>query len=226
MPPTLSAYALVSLADFKVYLGSAGTGQDPNYTSALNAATAIIEREVDRELVTRGDVTEFHSLGWNPDLWYSSGRAEIYTGQWPIIAITTIHESISQPPVYDAGTLLTASDYEVLKPRGVIRRLAGYGSGLWASGNRAVQIVYSAGFRKTDGTPSGAVAVPDDLQQACMFVAASIAKESDRKQWGVSSQSDALGNVTHFMGYLPPSMREMLSHYRRLGFGGTWERAS
>ncbi len=218
MPPTLSPYALVSLADFKLYAGAAGFGQDANYIGALNAATAIIEREVDRELVTRGDVTEFHSVGWNPDIYYREGRAEIYTGQWPIISITTIHESFGQPPVYDAGTLLAASSYEVLKPRGIVRRLAGYGAGYWACGNRAVQIVYSAGY--------AAASVPADLQQVCMFVAASIAKESDRKQWGVSSQADALGNVTHFMGYLPPSMKEMLSHYRRLGFGGTWERAS
>lgn len=222
----LSAYALVSLANFKAYLGAAGVGQDGNYTSAINAATAIIEREVDRELVTRGDVTEFHSPGWNQELYLGVGRAELYTGQWPIISITTIHESIGQPPVYDATTLLAASSYELLKPRGLVRRLAGYGAGYWASGNRAVQIVYSAGYQKTDGLPAAAAPVPDDLQQACMFVAASIAKESDRKQWGVSSSSDALGNVTHFMGYLPPSMREMLSHYRRLGFGGTWERAS
>lgn len=224
MPPTLSPYALVSLANFKSYAGAGGTGQDANYTSALNAATAIIEREVDRELVTRGDVTEFHSPRWLHH--YSGGCGELYTGQWPIITVTSIHESPGQPPVYDAGSLLAASSYELLKPRGIIRRLAGYGAGYWASGNRAVQIVYAAGYQKTDGLPAAALPVPDDLQQVCMFVAASIAKESDRKQWGVSSLSDALGNVTHFMGYLPPSMKEMLSHYRRLGFGGTWERAS
>jgi hypothetical protein len=228
--PAISPYALVSLADFKAYLGAGGAQSEVPLTNAINVATTLIEREVDRELVTRGNIVEYHSLSFGGSYNYYAGgpyQTELYTGQWPIIAVASVYESGNQPPVYDGTTLLAASAYELVSPRGVIRRLVGFGPGGWVPGNRGIQITYSAGYRALDGLPVAAAAVPDDIRQACMFVAASIAQESERKQWGVSSMSDALGNVTRFMGYMPPSMREILSHYRRpFSFGRTWERAS
>jgi len=226
VPP--SAYAMCSLDDFKAYLGASGAASDANLTNAINVATTLIERELDREIVTRGDLTEFHSPRWAAGAFdpYSFGGSwsrvsELYTSQWPIISVTSVHESAA-PPVYNGTTLLVVgTDYELVKPRGIIRRLsAGSGPAFWAPGNRAEQVILSAGY-------ATAAVVPDDLRQVCMFVAASIAQESDRKQWGISSMSDPLGNVTRFMGYMPPSMKEILNHYRRpISFGRTWERAS
>lgn len=226
----LSLYALVSLDELKAYLGASGAASDAPLTNAINVATTMIERELDREIVTRGNIVEYHSLSWSGAYNYYAGGpylTELYTGQWPLISVTSVYESRSQPPIYDGTTLLAPTGYELVSPRGVIRRLVGFGPGGWAPGNRGIQITYAAGYRALDGLPTAAAPVPDDIRQVCMFVAASIAQESERKNWGISSMSDALGQVTRFMGYMPPSMKEILSHYRRpISFGRTWERAS
>jgi hypothetical protein len=228
----LLSYALGTVAELKAYASLSGTNQDTQLENALNAATELVEQRADRQLVSRGTLQEYHSLrhflstnreAINRD---DRSRYEIRTGEWPIISVTSVYESIPVPRIYDATTLLTASQYEIVKPKGVIRRLETIGPWPWWPGHHAIQLNYAAGYQATDGTPAQAIPIPWDLKQAALFIAASIFKESNRQQWGVSSQSDALGNVTRFMGYIPPSMADILASHARQDFDRTWERMS
>jgi len=214
----LLAHALASVLELKSYGGFAGSTQDGNFEDALNRATAWLESEDNRQFVTRGDITEYHSL-WD-------GRCELRLSQFPTIAIASIHESSSAPPVYDATTLLTAgTDYQVDKELGCVRRIRSGSLSSWISGYRAIKAIHSYGFRKLDATPPAALPVPDDLKLLCLFVATTIFKESDRARWGVSSVTDAMGSVTRYLGYLPPDMKERLGSYRRRARHRTWEAA-
>ena len=214
----LIAHALASVAELKSYGGFAGSTQDGNFEDALNRATAWLEGQKNGHFVTRGDAMEYHSL-WD-------GRRQLQLSQFPTIAVTSIHESASIPPVYDATTLLTAgADYQIDKDLGIVRRVSSGALFPWASGYRAIKAVHSYGYRKLDATPVAALPIPDDLKLLCLFVATTIFKESDRARWGVSSVTDAQGTVTRYLGYLPPDMRDVLSSYRRRIYDRTWEAA-
>jgi hypothetical protein len=212
----LNAQALASVAEMKAELELAGDAQDLKLEKALNRATAWIEGQANRHFVTRGDVLEYHSL-WD-------GRPELALSYYPTVAVASVYESWSLPPVHDATTLLTeGTDFQLDKPHGVLRRISSGALCPWASGYRAIKITHSYGFQKLDGSPAEAEPIPDDLKQLCLFVATTIFKESDRGRWGISSVTDAQGTVTRYLGYLPPDMKDVLVSYRRRVYDRTWE---
>ena len=208
---SLSTYALVTLEEVKAYIGAAGSAADPVLESCINRASAWIESETDRKFITRGAITEYHSV--------RAGDHSIRLAERPIVTVTSVHESSSCPPVYDAASLLTANtDYMLVKERGIIRRVSLGQPTPWLTGYRAIKVVYSYGYANQDS-------VPEDLRQLCLFVATSMFKESDRARWGLSSVTDALGTVTRFTGYLPPDMESHLAGYQRGLFERTHEEA-
>jgi hypothetical protein len=133
-------YALASLQELKDYLPAHGDTEDDGLTKALNRASAILEARTDRHFVTRGELTEYHSV--------YDGRRLLELSQAPVISITSIHESASLPPVYDADSLLVPEeDYLVDRERGLVDRVCtGIPIG-WASGRRAIRVVWSYGYR-------------------------------------------------------------------------------
>jgi len=212
----LAAHALVSTAELKTYAGFSGASQEGALEDAINAATGWLESEANRQFVTRGDVTEYH--------WLHNYRCELKLSHFPTIAVASIHESGDVPPVYDGSTLLVGgTDYQLDKAIGCAKRVRGGALSYWAAGYRAIKVVHSYGYRKTDGTPTLALPVPEELKLLCKFVAVSIFKESDRARWGISSVTDAQGSVTRFLGYLPPDMKAQLESHRRFAIDRTWE---
>jgi hypothetical protein len=216
----LPNYALMSEAEFRERYGAGGTSQAANIQSALASATLAIEARVFRLLVSRGSLTEYHTLS-------SCDRfTELFVSQWPIVSVTTLHESDVFPRVYDGTNVLVAgTDYEIVAPDR-LRRLGAGGPRCWRQGSRVVRNVMLAGYKGQDGQPSAAPAVPDDLKHVCFVVAASIFREADRKQFGVSAATDATGNYQRFTGYITPSLDEMLDPYKRREFHRTWEVAA
>lgn len=214
----LLAHAMVSVAELKDYLGVSGTQQANQLERAINRATEWIETETGRHFVSRGALTEYHSVMECLDT--------IQLRQWPIVSVTSVHESTDSPRVYDSGTLLTtATEYQAVSETGQIRRLSSAALTPWASGYRTVQVIYTAGYQDRTGDPSAASKLPADLEVLCLFVAAAIFKEADRERWGLSSVTDATGTVQRFLGYLPADMRAHLESYRRHEFSRTWEAA-
>ena len=59
----LSAYALVTLSDFKSWIGETGSSNDTLYERAINQATGMIERYIGRRVKARDYVFWLDSFG-------------------------------------------------------------------------------------------------------------------------------------------------------------------
>jgi hypothetical protein len=210
----LAAWSLISEEEFRERYTAGGVQQIGNIQSAIQAATLAIEKRIDRLLVSRGSITEYHSLA------YRARMEELFVGEWPILSVTSLHEDDTTPRTYGASSLLVSgTDYETVYPDRLRRLDAGGGPVYWGTGARVVRLVYTAGYATT-------ATVPDDLKQVAFYVAASMFTENTRKQWGVSGASDATGSWQRFTGYFTPAMDEMLSPYKRREFSRTWERVA
>lgn len=210
----LSEYALVSVAELKEEVQIQGAGKDLALESIINRVSDEIEAYCrGRQIVTRGASTEFHTIS-RPD-------SELLTLDWPIISVTSVHEDTVWPRTYGESFLLTPdTEYEVVKPAGLIRRLdTGFGPTSWATGHRAVRVICTAGYADT-------AAVPAHIKAVALRYAALIWAEMERDQHGVSGASDTLGNYTRFApAKLTDDMKRSLAADRR-GHGSSGERAA
>jgi len=59
---SLSAYSLVSLEEIKETLSVSGASKDGALESILNGVTDEIEEYVGRQIVSRGSLTEYHTM--------------------------------------------------------------------------------------------------------------------------------------------------------------------
>lgn len=213
---TLSTYSLVSMAEFKEYAPVQGAGNDGLIERILAGCSERIERFLDREIVTRGNVTEYHTMASDgiplstPKLWLKD---------WPLISVISVHEDTGWPRTYGAGALLVeGTDYE--RAGHMLRRLGTGGPGNWATGDRAIRVVYRAGYSTTAD-------VPASIKAVCLRFAAASYAESTRKQHGIQTQTDSTGNFTRFgPASLTRDMEADLYDQARHVFHVSWERAS
>lgn len=209
---TLSTYALIDDSELREEIARTGTAENDRLISAINRASSTIETWLDRQIVTRGSLTEYSIRG---------GCSILRLTQWPIISITSVHEDTDWPRAYSSDDLLTVgTDYERVGPD-KLRRLEENGPpSIWACGSRAVRVVYTAGYATT-------AAVPDALKNVCRALAALYYRESDRALHGVSSQTDGLGSVTRFVpATLTEPLRAELFPWRRFDFEPDMEAAA
>ncbi len=210
----LSAYALVDIDEFKEWLGEPeGDAKDEIMRSAINSASDRIENYLGRHIISRGSITEYHT--------FTSGNQDydLYTKQWPIISVTSVHEDTNRG--YGADYLLTVNtDYIVIQPEGVLIRTNSSTSEqqLWSTGFRAIKVVYTAGYATRDDVPNG-------LKRICLNFAAEIYKEITRQNFGMSDISDSVGSYKRFgPAILTSGMEKELDFYRRYTFGAdTWQ---
>jgi len=199
----LSLYALVSLDELKEHIGAGGTAKDTVLEGIIDRVTDEIEQYLGRQIVTRGSLTEYHT--------FDDPTCELRSLERPITAVTTIHEDTSSPRTYGASSLLVSgTDYEAIKPSGIIRRINGTGSlRSWAGGYRAIKLVYTAGYATT-------AAVPARIKAQALRYAALVWDEQKRGAFGVSGASDSLGNYTRFAAAsLNREMQQALAQERR-----------
>jgi hypothetical protein len=213
---SLSAYALVSLDELKDHVGAGGSAKDSVLEGIINRVTDEIEQHLSRWLVcpvgdtARGALTEYHTMQSDGQAVYSSN---LRTLEWPIRSVTTVHEDSAVPRAYGAGVLLVAgTDYEVIKPKGLIRRIGGAGLQMpWNVGHRAIKVVYVPGY----ATPAD---VPARIKSIALRYAALIWDEQKRGSFGVSGASDSLGNFTRFApAQLTDDMKDALASERQAG---------
>jgi hypothetical protein len=212
----LSPYALATVAEFKTHVNVSGIGQDENIAGALNRASDVIEQYLDRLLVKReDDRTEYHTM--------TAGGLDIctdklWTMEYPIISVVSIHEDTAWPRTYGASSLLVeGTDYIVLKSKGLIRRIGSGGSRNWATGLRAIRLVYEPGF-------DGVAAVPERFKLVALRFAALIFREKERRSQGVLTESEPTGQYARFgPATLTDDMKADLYPERRLEFSRTGE---
>jgi len=214
---SLSAYSLLSLEDLKEQLSVSGGGKDTVLESILGRVTDEIEQHLGRQIVSRGSLTEYHTFQTDGAAVFDS---ELRTLDFPILTVTSVHEDIALPHTYGSSALLVVgTGYEVVKPRGIIRRLNG-GTGLpwnWDTGSRAIKIVYTAGYT--------VATVPYRIRGVAIGYAGLIWEEHKRGGYGISGQTDALGNFTRFaMPTLNDDMKDRLADEKRPSFWTSGER--
>lgn len=213
----VSTYALVSLTETKEHLGVPGTQKDTALEGIIDRISAEIEQFLRRQIVTRGALTEYHTLQAQGSL---VERSVIRTLERPIISITTVCEDTATPRTYGASTELVAgTGYELVKPKGLIRRIDGAGTlKCWATGHRAIRVVYTAGYATT-------AVVPANIKAVALRYAALVWGEEKRGDFGVSGASDQLGNYTRFApAQLTPEMKSALLPEARRSFWESGER--
>jgi hypothetical protein len=215
----LSAYALVSLAELKDFIGAGGNAKDSTLEDVINRVSDEVEAFLDRQVVTRGALTEYHTLR-------TSGAPvetnELWTLERPIITVTTVHEDTGYPRTYGAAYLLAeGTGYEVIKPKGLIRWISSLGMPWdWSTGHRAIKVIYSGGYANTAG-------VPTRIKAVVLRYAALIWSEQKRGDFGISGAADSLGNYTRFLAaQMTDDMKAALEPERRWGFWESGERDS
>lgn len=205
----LWAYALATVGAAKSALGIKSDLQDGILEDCINQASALIEGAWGRNIVSRGSLTEFHTYdcarGWRDQ----RNVGVLHLLEWPIVSVTTVHEDNSR--VF-ATPLVVDTDYTVSKPAGRLIRVSGSLPIEWATGWRAIKVVYLGGYQNTEGTITGAQAVPADVLRVFYELLGWMFKQRANNDVGLTQAQDAFGNrVFSGPAYITPGMQAALS---------------
>lgn len=189
----LSTYALASLAEMKRACGidvNAVTFEGSNFLDnlydSLEFASDEIERFLERHLVTRGTLTEYHTSN-------TTHPSELYLRQRPITAVTSVTEGYwSAGSFVTSATLTAGTDYIAENDAGRLVRISGSDLYAWSAGFERVKVVYSAGYANT-------AAIPDKIARICLSLASRRFQEINAGTLGIQSKTDGLGTTTRFL---------------------------
>lgn len=216
--------ALITLEELNHALGQdADSGDyDEAKEEIINRRSSEVLAFLDRRLLT-ASYTEYHTA--------HKGQDELVLGEWPVTAVTTVHEDASWKNValasrYGASALLTNdTDYIVIKPTtepGPFGRLLRLNA-TWSTVRRAVKVVYTAGYATR-------ALIPGPIKAVVIDMCAIAWREQSKKEWGLASRSDMAGNVSRFVpAILTQKQQDALFTYSRQARAPhpsieTWER--
>lgn len=209
----LSAVAIIDTEYLRSALSIAGSAKEPVVEEVIHRATGRIETYLGRHLITRGEITEFHTLPlslsrrhFDEDLWFAAGNtSEIYLSQWPIISVTSVKLSAGDIPRTYPTVLVAGTDYDISKAPGKLVSLAG----VWPTGWRMIEVKATLGY-------ANRAAIPDDIRGVAVRLAATAWQEITRASYGLSSVTDAAGSFTRYLpADLTEDMKEVLRPYGR-----------
>lgn len=204
----LASQALISFDEAARFVREATSGDPVVGEDIAIQGSEEIEKILDRQIVSRGTITEFH--------WFRRLSSKLFLQQWPVLSEPGIQIYEDDTLAYGPATLLTKDvHYRVNSDEGSVTRLDGNTPIAWLSGFEAVKVIYAGGYTQA--------AVPADLK--------AIALQLFAAQWGetvsgavrVQSVNDAFGSRT-FFGPAELSSHQLLrlKRHRRLTFpGGT-----
>ena len=185
------------------------------FTAISAAALSVLAGQAAGDLIKVGTsvgYTEFHS----PD-----GGSEIIPIEWPIRSVVEVNEDLNL--VYGTPTALDTGSYAVRQSSSVRRRIARISDLMdfaFYAGYRVVRLRYSAGYK-------GAAAVPPMIKGACLELAAWHYQYADKKDFGLTSRTDATGSISRSG---PPmilaGMANRLASHIRAEFDRSGERDS
>lgn len=187
--------ALTSKAQVLEYL------QVKSLKDASNSLIEWLVSTVENRIKTKTRRNQFESAEVTE---YHDGDGVIgyfMTDEFPVTAITSLHDDNDYPHTYAAGYLVDSDDY-VWYEDGRVELV----TGTFNKGLKNIKIVYTAGYSE----------VPKDLEFLATKWVALILKGKDRI--GISSQSGADGSLTVFDQFLDADMKEILYSYRSVKF--------
>ena len=136
--------------------------------------------------------------------------SDLYTLEWPIISVTSIHEDVSR--AYAAADLLVENtDFIINKLAGKLIRIAGSDqpSTTWGMSFREYQLIYDAGYLTVAD-------VPGDLRGVAAELVVVKFREITERYHGLSGVVNDIGNITRFgAAALSRELRTVLDRYKR-----------
>ena len=211
----MAAGDLCTLAALKAWLGLTATTDDALLSGLITAASTRINAYLQRNIGTLSQsYTEIRN---------GTGTGLIMAKMWPITAWTsvaingaTVPQGLQGSagwygPVWDGLSypipepyIGLSSGFSLTYPNGGYRWGPGCWNGWFPPGLQNVQLIYVAGF----------AAIPADISQACIELVDQIYRRR-MSRLDVKSQSAGQETTSYEMKMLP-SVREMLSPYRRV----------
>jgi len=157
-----------------------------------------METILDRQIVTRGDITEFHS--------FRKRCSELYLRWWPLLSIVSVHEDSSR--AYANAALVEGTDFVVDREAGKLTRISGDSETSWLHGFEAVRVVWTGGY-------ASQAAVPGDLKRIARELFAEKYREITGQRQGLSNVSDGLGSRSSYgPSDLTSRMKDRLRRHR------------
>jgi hypothetical protein len=217
---------LVTMPEVKAYLGITDTTQDVKLQLILESLDTWLKEEFKSfGLLAEKtcSITEYQD---------GPGIDRLITRYRPIISVASVHVSDNQ--VWDATTLIAASDYRITNSTGIIRLVSQatsfyvfpynqpYGSLIFPRGVQNIRIIYNAGFDPT----------PADIRLSLLTVIGKHHAEISDASFGAFS-SERLGDYSYTLASPAPvaegglgasgafmikDLRMLLDHYLKATF--------
>lgn len=183
---------------------------DDLFQQLINAAYENLEDEISLEFVSRGVITELHTIR-------SLREFEIWTLQRPHYGSLTLWNDTNR--VFGSGTLIDASEIIVDQQRGKVSYV-GSGSAFptfFSAGLDVVQVQYSAGYKSPKtGLPATAPDVPKKVKSIVLETAASYFYHLTEKEFNKRGYSDEQGNKTFVeFDFIPKPILRKLNRFRK-----------
>ena len=209
----VATYSLIDVDEAKIWLDSPQGGKrDDLLENIIDYCSVEIEAFLERQIITRGALTEFHTFReYETDLW---------THECPVISVTSVHEDHSRE--YGANELLTVNtDYILRAPQKVTRTWGATGGERnWQRGLEAVKIIYAAGYATR-------AAVPGAIKKVVSDYVASVYRQVTKHLEDTSTLSDVTGSIARFGNALLTSgLKSALSVYARHELSRTYSRSA
>jgi len=175
-----------------------GTKDHPLIDALLPAVTEYVHSFCGKKY-TQEVLEEFHSArGWNAQT--------INLDRYPIAAIAAVHVSPFLPRVWDATTVLDATeDYTFNAKAGILRRIGGAWPFVGYYGDGSVRVQYTAGFS----------VIPAHVERAAIEIVAVKTFKSQKGLYHVTDEQLGEGQVRGLKwDDVPPHAREVLEMER------------
>ncbi len=208
----MTSYALVRLSRVKKLLGVTGSTHDVHLKQICIEASQAFESETGRVFNKDTYTSERYSL--------EDESRRLYLRHWPIVSITS---------VYFSGTLIAATDYEVIDSRYILYPKAGATGtstlrGTFPTGDSEITVTYIAGYVTTGWDTAGVplasgqtFAVPEDIEYAIAEYAAVLFKRSidGDARIGLTSRSrgDESAGYEKYVNDYPDVFRRAVAKY-------------
>ena len=192
-----ATFALVTLADLKVFLKITGGAADSKLSFLINEISKAVNTFVGHFLLSK-TYTEYYN---------GDGSRELMVKNFPIISITSLHNADSLR-TFDGSTVIDVSaDVLINKPSAILE--------LWNDeaaflrGRANIKLVYTAGYAVAN--------IPNDIQLAVKKWAAQQYLRLDKRRHDIQSESIAQRTVTYLDRPMPDEVKFLLQPYRRYG---------
>ena len=180
-----------------------GIGDVALATALIAECSEEIETVLDRQVVSRGNITEYHR--------FTDDSSELWLRWFPVISVVSVHEDSDR--AYTNTALVEGTDYIVDKQTGKLTRISGNSESSWLTGFEAVRVVWTGGY--TQAT------VPGDLKRIAKEFFALKTRDIVGQRQGLSSVGDGLGTrTTYGPAELTSHMLGRLRRHRNYDPGG------